>query len=358
MINTYEYHPFTKKKLTPSFEIELPDVNLNDRVLSIFTIGPVQSFISSAKKAMDMWAGSYLLSYLTWQAIELVINRESEDSIIFPLVKEQPFYKRFVEKNDNVDNLSMPSIPNRFIAVLDKKEAVNLMENCEIEVKNKLIDILGATNITASLSRQKIAKVREQLDKFLEIYWIVLPIETSIEKVKQQYLKIKNVKETDKLTDSSYAIMVKLAEELLGSRKVLRNFDYIEEKGRKCFICGQYKSIIPVKNEDQDVCGICALKRNLTDYYAENISPQNIKPYYQSVVEIAAMDYKEELISRLRNRTEELKEIIKLLDKNILGGVDLGLLYPELKSTVLFAVTEKRTREEIDTLVRELEGWK
>ncbi len=48
----------------------------------------------------------------------------------------------------------------------------------------------------------------------------------------------------------------------------------------------------------------------------------------------------------------------KLLEKNILGGIDLNPFYPELKNTMLFAVTEKRTRAEIDTLVRELEGWK
>ncbi len=48
----------------------------------------------------------------------------------------------------------------------------------------------------------------------------------------------------------------------------------------------------------------------------------------------------------------------KLLEKNILGGVDLAPFYPELKNTMLFAVTEKRTREEIDALVRELEGLK
>jgi len=48
----------------------------------------------------------------------------------------------------------------------------------------------------------------------------------------------------------------------------------------------------------------------------------------------------------------------KLLKKNIYGGVDITPFYPELENTMLFAVTEKRTREEIDTLVRELEGWK
>ncbi len=48
----------------------------------------------------------------------------------------------------------------------------------------------------------------------------------------------------------------------------------------------------------------------------------------------------------------------KLLQKDILGGVDISPFYPELENTMLFAVTEKRTREEIDTLVQELEGWK
>ncbi|MDW7738981.1 MAG: aminomethyl-transferring glycine dehydrogenase subunit GcvPA [Bacillota bacterium] len=48
----------------------------------------------------------------------------------------------------------------------------------------------------------------------------------------------------------------------------------------------------------------------------------------------------------------------KLLEKNILGGVDISPFYPELPNTVLIAVTENRSREEIDTLVRELEGWK
>lgn len=44
-----------------------------------------------------------------------------------------------------------------------------------------------------------------------------------------------------------------------------------------------------------------------------------------------------------------------LLEKNILGGFDLGEHYPELENTMLFAVTEKRSKEEIDLLVKELE---
>lgn len=44
----------------------------------------------------------------------------------------------------------------------------------------------------------------------------------------------------------------------------------------------------------------------------------------------------------------------KLLDKGFIGGYDLGLYYPELKNHMLIAVTEIRTKEEIDTFVKEL----
>lgn len=45
----------------------------------------------------------------------------------------------------------------------------------------------------------------------------------------------------------------------------------------------------------------------------------------------------------------------KLLDKRILGGYELGKDYPEYENGILFAVTEKRTKNEIDKLSNELE---
>ncbi len=46
----------------------------------------------------------------------------------------------------------------------------------------------------------------------------------------------------------------------------------------------------------------------------------------------------------------------KLLGENILGGYDLGKDYPQYKNGILYAVTEKRTKEEIDKLSSVLEG--
>jgi glycine dehydrogenase subunit 1 len=42
----------------------------------------------------------------------------------------------------------------------------------------------------------------------------------------------------------------------------------------------------------------------------------------------------------------------KLLESNIIGGYDAGIQYPELKDCWLVAVTEKRTKQEIDNLAR------
>ncbi|HLR74911.1 MAG TPA: aminomethyl-transferring glycine dehydrogenase subunit GcvPA [Virgibacillus sp.] len=44
----------------------------------------------------------------------------------------------------------------------------------------------------------------------------------------------------------------------------------------------------------------------------------------------------------------------RLLDKGIIGGYDLGQVYPELENHMLVAVTEIRTKEDIDTFVKEL----
>jgi len=47
----------------------------------------------------------------------------------------------------------------------------------------------------------------------------------------------------------------------------------------------------------------------------------------------------------------------KLLEKGIIGGFDLGSVYPELDNHVLIAVTELRTKEEIESLVAEMGAY-
>jgi glycine dehydrogenase subunit 1 len=59
-----------------------------------------------------------------------------------------------------------------------------------------------------------------------------------------------------------------------------------------------------------------------------------------------------EFVVRMNRPVKAINE--ELLNKGIIGGYDLGRDYPELKEHMLIAVTELRTKEEIDTFVEEL----
>jgi glycine dehydrogenase subunit 1 len=59
-----------------------------------------------------------------------------------------------------------------------------------------------------------------------------------------------------------------------------------------------------------------------------------------------------EFVVKLNRPVKEINK--QLLQKGIIGGYDLGRDYSELANHMLIAVTEQRSKEEIDTLVKEL----
>jgi glycine dehydrogenase subunit 1 len=59
-----------------------------------------------------------------------------------------------------------------------------------------------------------------------------------------------------------------------------------------------------------------------------------------------------EFVVKLNKPVKEVNQA--LLQKGIIGGYDLGRDYPELANHMLIAVTEQRSKEEIDTLVKEV----
>lgn len=62
-----------------------------------------------------------------------------------------------------------------------------------------------------------------------------------------------------------------------------------------------------------------------------------------------------EFVVKVPGKVGELNR--SLLGQKIVGGYDLGRDYPELEGHMLVAVTEIRTKEEIDSLVQGLEGY-
>lgn len=171
--------------------------------LFLFTIGPVQSFISQARKTRDLYAGSRILSQLCRAGVKAATKAGAK--CIFP--------------SENAINNDDASLPNRFLVKFEGNiDAKNTGEKVEDAVKNYWKD----TICKEVLSFKEIKGVEEQIDNHLEIFWI-----------------FNDYKEDD--YENAYTKI----ESLLGAVKNSRSFvqynyqDEIGERGRKCSMDGE-----------------------------------------------------------------------------------------------------------------------
>ncbi|MCX6878611.1 MAG: type III-B CRISPR-associated protein Cas10/Cmr2 [Verrucomicrobia bacterium] len=122
----------------------------------MFNIGPVQDFIAQARRTLDLWSGSYLLSYLTAAALRHLALSLGPDQVIFPnlcgqpimdlLLKDEiwdhafiiagaaadPLWTSFGYDTDYASRrLLTPSLPNRFLALVPASRA----EQIAVEIR-------------------------------------------------------------------------------------------------------------------------------------------------------------------------------------------------------------------------------
>src|SRR5882672_1435761 len=86
-----------------------------ERILH-FTIGPVQSFVAQARRTRDLWAGSFLLSWLAGQAMRTIEKRFGR--IDFPSVQSDALYGALTGQGGTP---RVGSLPNRFRAVIEDR---------------------------------------------------------------------------------------------------------------------------------------------------------------------------------------------------------------------------------------------
>ncbi len=115
--------------------------------LLTFSIGPVQQVIAQARKTIDLWAGSYLLSYLIYKAIEKIGTKYGFDTIIYPYLRNNPFVYTTLDRQ-GVKLLTKPtidekvaSLPNIFLALVPYNEAENIIEECKQAVISEWKDL-------------------------------------------------------------------------------------------------------------------------------------------------------------------------------------------------------------------------
>jgi CRISPR-associated protein Cmr2 len=176
--------------------------------LLIFTIGPVQSFISQARKTQDLFSGSRMLSSLTRKAFERLEAKTGKHNLelIFPSFFDE-------------EGAPVSANPNRFAIRVSKVDSALLKSYCE-HVKKEVIQEDFVKSALEALemipgSMQVMKEMKEQLSSHLEIFWAAIPI-----------------------SGNDYATEYAALESTLGGIKNVRPFAQLSEKGRKCNVDG------------------------------------------------------------------------------------------------------------------------
>ena len=158
---------------------------MSEHILHI-SIGPVQGFVAQARRTRDLWAGSFLLSWMSGQLMASVLRRDGE--IVFPSVgtedkPTEPMLAAILGKPLSSDrHPKIGSLPNRFKAKvpanLDPKAAVEeakkKWQNLAETIWRSFVE--SAVNENEELNEDQKSRIRaiweRQINGFWEIQWV------------------------------------------------------------------------------------------------------------------------------------------------------------------------------------------
>jgi len=301
--------------------------------LLMFKLTPVQDFIKNARKERDLWAGSHLLSFLTFQAIKVVIDEFGPDAIIFPHLRGQPFFdkeyedifKDILEINDLKEKLKIANIPNKFLAIVSA-ERVAEVERRFREVINKELGNLLDFSLEKIFDGKINAHMRNHYLRLLQNYFnvttcsipadlnglmnVIKKLPSQIKKKYEDWISLLEKSGYGRRTFDLYSLMFELIEEIVAieSRKF---FKFEGLKKEKCSLCGNLE-IIGNKDiwkdvdrcifrENERLCPVCFIKR----MYSEWIDKKwGIKVEFDYVSEVA-------LRKKIKSKNVTFYDVIK-----------------------------------------------
>ncbi len=141
----------------------------NNHILH-FSLGPVQGFIGTARRTRDLWAGSFLLSWLS--AVAMVAVRERGGKIVFPGADDDPLVSRLEKRSKEEPRIG--TIPNRFKAEVPRDFDPALCRTAVNDAWKKLAAAVWDAFPSKVASRGE--DTREiwdrQVERFWEISWV------------------------------------------------------------------------------------------------------------------------------------------------------------------------------------------
>ena len=146
-----------------------------DRILHM-SIGPVQQFVGQARRTRDLWAGSFLLSWLAGQLMAAVMRRGGH--VLFPLVgtvqaPADPLLAAILEHRS--ERPTIGTLPNRFKASVPEAFDPALAAHDARQAWCRLGECVWDQFVagTADRGRGTRAIYERQIDGFWDLQWVI-----------------------------------------------------------------------------------------------------------------------------------------------------------------------------------------
>jgi len=161
----------------------------NPRAISLlsFSIGSPQTLIEASRTLRDLWAGSYLVSWLAASAMKPIIEARCEFVTPHVNVSENLLLAAVLGELKDRDRpeATLPSIPNKFAAIVPADQAETLRTQCLDSACNAWNEICN--KVRAALAEKKFSALDqnwcthwdEQVASYLEFEAVVMPLEYS-----------------------------------------------------------------------------------------------------------------------------------------------------------------------------------
>lgn len=273
------------------------------------SIGPVQSFITQSRTTSDLWAGSHLLSMISWEAMKVVCERCGPDAVIFPQLRGVPIVDLWMHREvgisiehfkdpewkrreSDANPLFSAALPNKFVAIVPENVAPSLAKEIDSSVrrwvKSKAEE---AVSMLLKEGHEEVVddapwrvQIKEQLSGFPEVHWSVVPWSLIHENAKGL---VENTRELAavmsrfypndtkspgflgtrfwKLLSGAesagigtfftpnpgvlYPAVYDLADRVLSAAKSVRSFDQSAQEGFRCSLCGEREWLTTNRDE-------------------------------------------------------------------------------------------------------------
>lgn len=228
----------------------------------LFQIGPVQEYIAQARRTLDLWSGSYLLSYLVGCGLRHIALNYGPDNVVFPNLCGQPIFDLLVKDdiwtqarvqlessgNDQTlwdafryespygrRRLLTPSLPNRFLAILpaDKaadiaREVADVIRKAHVNIAETVWNWAKANLVSAGVwTDEQRRRFDAQNERFLDIAWQVLDWPETPDEVFQSVSVLPDAKkgQEDQGPRASLHTILEMARRMPAGHRDVRNFD-------------------------------------------------------------------------------------------------------------------------------------